>query len=55
MNIHEIEEEMNSLKSRLSYLENCINRIQQNCNHHFKGNQLYEVCSKCKKVNVLYY
>lgn len=55
VDIQKIEEEINQLKDRLSYLENCMQHIQQNCDHHFKGNPFYEICSKCKKVNVLYY
>ncbi|OCA81334.1 serine protease [Pseudobacillus wudalianchiensis] len=55
MNIHKIEEEIDQLKAKLLFLQNRVRVIQQNCDHRFKGDQYYETCMKCKKVNVLYY
>jgi predicted RNase H-like nuclease (RuvC/YqgF family) len=53
--VEKIEEEINQLKTRLAFLEKSLKEIQQNCNHHFKGNQHHVKCIKCNKVNVLYY
>jgi hypothetical protein len=54
--IRKLEEEIKQIKSHLSFLENRIIEIQQNCDHQFcDGNQYYEKCIKCNKVNVLYY
>nr|WP_205831494.1 serine protease [Bacillus sp. RO2] len=50
-----MEEEINQLKIQLDFLEKSLKEIQQNCNHHFEGNQHHEKCIKCNKVNVLYY
>ena len=55
MKIDTIEEEINQFKTQLAFLENRLKEIQQNCDHHYKRNQYYEKCIKCKKVNVLYY
>ncbi|MED4014470.1 serine protease [Sutcliffiella cohnii] len=55
MEVKKIEEEINRLKTQLSFLEKSINEIQEKCEHHFKGNQYHEKCMKCNKVNVLYY
>ncbi|MEG9296855.1 serine protease [Mangrovibacillus sp. Mu-81] len=55
MKIQIIEEEINQLKTHLAFLEKSLKEIQQNCDHHFKGNQYYETCIKCNKVIVLYY
>jgi hypothetical protein len=53
--VEKIEEEINQLKTHLAFLEKSLKEIQQNCDHHFKGNQYHEKCIKCNKVNVLYY
>ncbi|MGC8228241.1 serine protease [Pseudobacillus badius] len=55
MDVHKIEEEINQLKIKLAVLQNRLQFIQQNCDHQFQGNQYYETCVKCRKVNVLYY
>lgn len=55
MNAQIIEEEINQLKSQLSFLENQLREIQASCTHQFEGNHLFETCVKCKKVNSLYY
>ncbi|MFK2826467.1 serine protease [Bacillus sp. B190/17] len=55
MNAQKIEAEINQLKTDLSFLQKRLKMIQENCEHQFKGNQYYETCIKCKKVNVLYY
>jgi hypothetical protein len=55
MNVQKIEEEITQIKTNLAFLEKRLKEIQRNCDHHFKGNQYYEKCLKCNKVNVLYY
>ncbi|KAB7707037.1 serine protease [Bacillus aerolatus] len=55
MNVQKIEAEINQLKTNLTFLEKRLKVIQQNCEHKYKGNQYYETCIKCNKVNVLYY
>lgn len=50
-----MEEEINQLKGKLILLKNQLMEIQKNCDHHFQGNLHYETCTKCNKVNVLYY
>ena len=55
MKIDTIEEEIHQLKTHLAFLEKRLKEIQQNCDHHYKGNQHHETCMKCKKVNILYY
>jgi hypothetical protein len=55
MNVQKIEEEINQMKTSLAFLEKHLKEIQRNCDHHFKGDQYYEKCLKCNKVNVLYY
>ncbi|MEK4028273.1 MULTISPECIES: serine protease [Bacillaceae] len=55
MTVHKIEREIDQLKAKLVLLQNRLRLIQQNCDHHYRGNQYYETCAKCKKVNVLYY
>ncbi|KON88078.1 serine protease [Sporosarcina globispora] len=55
MKVEKIEEEINQLKTHLAFLEKSLKEIQQNCDHHFIGNQHHEKCIKCNKVNVLYY
>jgi hypothetical protein len=55
VNTEKIEEEINQLKNHIAFLESCLKEIQQNCDHHFNGNQYYETCEKCNKVNVFYY
>lgn len=53
--VQKIRVEMNRIKNQLAYLEQCIKEIQQNCDHDFRGNQYYEKCIKCHKIDVLYY
>lgn len=55
MEVNKIVEEIKQLQSRLTYLEKCLEEIQQACDHHYVGNQHYQTCTKCQKVNVLYY
>ncbi|MGR3764145.1 serine protease [Rossellomorea sp. NS-SX7] len=55
MKVEKNEEEINQLKTHLAILEKKLKEIQQNCDHHFKGNQHHEKCIKCNKVDVLYY
>jgi hypothetical protein len=54
--VEKIEEEIKQFNIHLAFLEKRLKEIQQNCDHQFsKGNQYYEKCIKCNKVNVLYY
>lgn len=55
MEIPKIEVEMNRIKNQLAILEKCLKEIQQYCEHDFRGNQYYEKCIKCHKIEVLYY
>lgn len=55
MDVYKIEEEIDQLKAKLIFLQEHVKVIQQNCKHDFKGDQYYETCAKCKKVNILYY
>ena len=55
MNVQKIKEEITQMKTSLAFLEERLKEIQQNCDHHFAGDQYYEKCLKCNKVNVLYY
>ncbi|MBM7715786.1 hypothetical protein JOC94_002775 [Bacillus thermophilus] len=55
MNVQKIIEEMKQLERKIEVLQVRINEIQQACDHHFIGDAYYETCSKCNKVNVLYY
>lgn len=55
MEVLKIEEEISQLENRIELLKKQVNEIQETCKHHFKGNQYYETCTKCNKVNVLYY
>lgn len=55
MNIQKIEEGITQMKTSIAFLEERLKEIQQNCDHHFKGDQYFEKCLKCNKVNILYY
>lgn len=55
MSVQKIKEEIKQLELRIKALKNQARKIQQACNHQFSGNEYYETCSKCNKVNVLYY
>ncbi|WP_270180895.1 serine protease [Alkalihalobacillus sp. CinArs1] len=55
MNVHQLEEEMKVTKQHLALLENQLKAFQEKCEHHFEGDQYFEKCSKCHKVEVLYY
>ncbi|MFS0645268.1 serine protease [Siminovitchia sp. 179-K 8D1 HS] len=55
MNVQKIIEEIKQLERQIEVLQIQISEIQQSCDHHFIGNEYYETCSKCNKVNVLYY
>ena len=55
MNVQKIKEEITQMKTSLAFLEERLKAIQQNCDHRFDGDQYYEKCLKCYKVNVLYY
>ncbi|WP_371018958.1 serine protease [Pseudalkalibacillus sp. JSM 102089] len=55
MKVQKIEEEINQTKNHLSFLENSLKEIQENCEHQFKGDQNFERCLKCNKVEILYY
>lgn len=56
MKVEKIEKEINQLKTRLDFLQDCLKEIQQNCEHqYFAKNSYYEQCTECNKVNVLYY
>ncbi|WP_347551443.1 serine protease [Pseudalkalibacillus hwajinpoensis] len=55
MKVQKIEEEIKQTKNHLAFLENCLKGIQNNCDHHYKGNHNFERCQKCNKVEILYY
>jgi hypothetical protein len=55
MNVQKIKKEITQMKTSLAFLEERLKAIQQNCDHRFDGDQYYEKCLKCYKVNVLYY
>jgi hypothetical protein len=55
MNVQKIKKEITQMKASLAFLEERLKAIQQNCDHRFDGDQYYEKCLKCYKVNVLYY
>ncbi|UOQ93153.1 serine protease [Halobacillus shinanisalinarum] len=55
MKVQKIEEEINQTENHLASLKNSLKEIQQNCDHHFKGNNKYNKCLKCNKVIALYY
>ena len=40
MKVGQIEEEINQLEWNLALLKNRLTVIQQNCDHHFKGDQI---------------
>ncbi len=55
MNVQKIEEEIKRLESHIDILKLHLKNIQTNCDHQFQGNDYFETCKKCNKVNVLYY
>ncbi|VEF48842.1 Uncharacterised protein [Bacillus freudenreichii] len=55
MSVEKIKEEIKQLELRIKVLKIQAGKIQQACNHQFSGNEYFETCTKCSKVNVLYY
>lgn len=55
MNVQKIKEEIKQLEWKIENLKVRMSEIQQSCDHQYDGNDYFETCSKCNKVNVLYY
>ncbi|MBM7648660.1 cytochrome c2 [Bacillus ectoiniformans] len=55
MEVHQIEEKMKQLRLQLFVMEERKKEIQEKCTHDFTGNEHYQTCRKCHKVEVLYY
>lgn len=55
MEAKDIIKELTDLKNRMIILENHLKDIQKQCKHHFEGDTNYKQCSKCMKVEALYY
>ncbi len=55
MSVQKIKEEIRQLELRIKNLNIRVKKIQQSCHHQYDGNEYYETCKKCGKVNALYY
>lgn len=55
MSVQKINEEIQQLELRIKMLKIRAKKIQQSCDHQYDGDEYYETCKKCNKVNVLYY
>lgn len=47
--------EIEHLHEKINSLERSLQQIQHQCQHHFVGDSYYKKCTKCHKVEVLYY
>ncbi len=53
--IEQLQQEINELHARVKILQQHIEELQQTCDHHFCGDSYFVKCTKCHKIEVLYY
>ncbi|MBM7633126.1 serine protease [Geomicrobium sediminis] len=53
--VKQIEHLIEEKKVEVEQLEATLEHIQQQCSHHFSGDELMRRCLMCNKVEVLYY
>ncbi|MCP3739320.1 serine protease [Rossellomorea sp. BNER] len=50
-----LEKEIHEMHEKIRLLELRKEELQHKCNHQFQGNDYYEKCLLCHKIEVLYY
>ncbi|MDV2684630.1 hypothetical protein RYX56_09625 [Alkalihalophilus lindianensis] len=53
--IEQLQEEIRELDAQMKKIQLQIEELQRTCDHDFCGDSYYVKCSKCQKIEALYY
>jgi predicted RNase H-like nuclease (RuvC/YqgF family) len=53
--IEQLQQELSELQAKVRKVHSQIEELQRTCDHEFYGDSYYVKCSKCQKIEALYY